>query len=160
MARFVLFAAITLSSAFILQRADAHPSVPFEVKWQSTFGPTSPTHLVIKSSDQWLRFWESMKIDQERFVYSPTPSLDKVPEVDFGRYTLIVVGTGATSGGFGISIQNIVESSHSIRVSVLEKKPGHNCAGAAVSISPFVVASIPATSKKVTFDFISTETTC
>jgi len=159
MARFVFFAA-TISCAFFFQCADAHPSIPFEVKWQSTFGPSAPTRLVIKSSDQWLRFWEIMKIDQERFVHSPAPSTDKAPEVDFSRYTLIVVGTGATSGGFGISIQNIVESRHSIRVSVLEKKPGHNCAGAAVSISPFVVASIPATSKKVTFEFTGTETTC
>jgi len=101
-----------------------------------------------------------MKIDQERLVHSPTGKLDVAPEIDFSRYTLIVVGTGASTGGFGIAIQNIVESSHTIRVSVLQKKPGRNCAGGALSISPFEVVSIPVTSKKVTFDVINTETTC
>jgi PrcB C-terminal len=161
MGRHVLFAA-ALSSAFYFQCADAHPSIPVEVKWQSTFGPAAPTYVAIKSNEQWLRFWESMRIDQERFVHSPTPSFDKAPEIDFSRYTLIVVGTGTKpSGGFGISIQNVVQkSNHSIRVSVLEKTPGHNCAGSAVSISPFVVASIPATGKEVIFDVISAETAC
>jgi hypothetical protein len=109
MGRHVLLAA-ALSSAFYFQCADAHPSIPFEVKWQSTFGPAAPTYVAIKSNEQWLRFWESMRVDQERFVHSPPPSFDKAPEIDFSRYTLIVVGTGTKpSGGFGISIQNVVQ---------------------------------------------------
>jgi protease stability complex PrcB-like protein len=99
------------------------------------------------------RILEEHEVDQERFLYGPTPSVEEAPEIDFRRYTLIVAGAGTKpTGGFTISINNVFEGSDFIRVSVIETKPGHNCAGTTISTRPFVGASIPTTIKRVIFD--------
>ena len=156
----VLFAA-GASLAFVFRCASAGPSIPFEVRWVFTQGPANPTYLAITSRERWLAFWKSMKIDQERFLRGLTPSVEEVPEIDFKRYTLIVAGAGTKpTGGFTISIKNVIEGKDSIRVSVIETKPGPNCAGTTISASPFVGAFIPATTKRVIFDIATAKTDC
>jgi hypothetical protein len=146
---------------FFLRCAIAGPSIPFEVRWAFTYGPSIPTYMAITSRDRWLQFWKSMKKDQQELMQGASSGLDEVPEIDFKRYTLVVAGAGTKStGGFTISIRNVFESNNSIRVSIIETKPGHNCAGTAMSTSPFVGASIPATSKQVFFDITIAETVC
>jgi hypothetical protein len=152
-----------------LRCAHADTSIPFEVKWAAFQGPANPTRLAIVSREQWLQFWTGLRIDQARFMHGPTESAEQsaarhmveAPDIDFTKYTVIVAGAGTKpTGGFTISIRNITESNDSIRVTIVETKPGHDCAGTAVPTAPFVGALIPATTKKVTFDTVAVETDC
>jgi hypothetical protein len=133
--------------------------IPFEVRWASLYGPAKPTYSAITSRDQWLMFWRSIKTD---VVGGPMQSaVGAIPDIDFKRYTLIVAGAGKKStGGYSISINSVVEERDAIRVTVVETTIGHNCAGSAISTSPFVGASIPATAKQVMFDIVTAETIC
>jgi hypothetical protein len=63
-------------------------------------------------------------------------------------------------GGYSIAIQRIWDDSVNIRVSIQETSPGRNCAGTAMSVAPFVGASIPETTKKVVFDISRAEAVC
>jgi hypothetical protein len=140
------------SFALFSQHIVADTPVRFEVKWASTQGPAIPTYLSISSRDRWVEFWKQLKIDQERFIHGATPTVDEAPEIDFSRVTLILAGAGTKpTGGFSISIQNIVETENDIRVTVVETELGR-CAGTTISTAPFVGAAIPVTTKRISFE--------
>jgi hypothetical protein len=147
--------------ALCLQCANADSSIPFTVLWTAYQGPATPTYQAITTREQWVQFWKQLRVDSERFLHGPTPRTDEAPEFDFKQVTLIVAGAGTKPmSGYSIAIQRIWDDSVNIRVSVLETSPGRNCAGTAMSVAPFVGASIPATTRKVVFDISRAETVC
>ena len=161
MTRSTIRIALPTAAAMLLsvQLATADGPVSFQTSWSFSHGPVDPTYMAIKSHEQWLQLWRRIKDDHDGSGIGL--NIDKIPETDFNRYTLIVAGSGKKPmSGYAVSFRSVIEGRDAIRVTVLETGPGSRCAGDTISTSPFIGALIPATGKKVIFETKYAEATC
>lgn len=83
-------------------------------------------------------------------VISPVPPL---PEIDFSREMLAVVGLGTRStGGHGIVIARAFEKDGKLVVIVRKQSPGKNCFTTQAVTQPVDIVRLPRTDKPVVFN--------
>lgn len=104
-----------------------------------------PLQAVIKEGDSWKQMWDKIHCK----VISPVPPL---PEIDFSREMLVVVGLGArSSGGYGIVIHSAFEKDGKLAIIVRKLKPGKNCFTTQALTQPVDIVRLPKTDKQVEF---------
>jgi hypothetical protein len=111
-----------------------------------------PIHVVIRTREEWLSFtkrrgdWPEQPPGQ-RITPVPRPPIS---EIDFDRYSLVVVGIGATTG-YQLALSEIREMPDEVWVRYAVIRPGTNCAVAQVIGHPSLSILIPKTRKSVSF---------
>lgn len=116
-------------------------SIAFETLFLSDMSNIDkPQNIIIQSQDKFKGLWEQMNKN------------DKLPEIDFEKYTVIAVFMGERStGGYSIKITNIVENEKNIVVTINESDPDGDIA-ADVMTSPFHIVKIMKTNKEIVFN--------
>ncbi|MEK6407831.1 MAG: protease complex subunit PrcB family protein [Acidobacteriota bacterium] len=85
-------------------------------------------------------------------IFSNTSEKPPLPEIDFTRRTIVAVFQGSQpSGGYEISIQELVETESSLEVFVKAFAPGKRCIVTGKISRPFDIIEIEKTEKQVVF---------
>ena len=93
----------------------------------------------IETAEQWAVFWAA-----HTSTISPTPTL---PPFDFTDRMLIAVVTSASSGGYSIRVDRVVESTSDLQVLTILREPGPNCGVTAAITQPYEIVSIQRSSR-------------
>ena len=115
----------------------------------SRYGPVwqlgeKPVRLVIKDRDEFNDFWKGL--------VSPGRFLPPLPEVDFSKEMIVVVGMGLRpSPGFGIMIDGACEANGQIELFVSKVEDGPCGAVPDVVTSPADIVRIPRSDLPITF---------
>ncbi|MEK6286273.1 MAG: protease complex subunit PrcB family protein [Acidobacteriota bacterium] len=107
-------------------------------------GHAEAQNYVIKTQTEWQSLWEK--------IFSNTGEKPPLPEIDFTRRTIVAVFQGSQpSGGYEISIQELVETESSLEVFVKAFAPGKRCIVTGKISRPFDIIEIEKTEKQVVF---------
>jgi len=99
---------------------------------------------VINNETDWQAVWVK--------IFSNQSEKPPLPEVDFSRRTIVAVFQGdQPTGGYEISIQDIVESENSFEVAVKAFSPGSRCVVEGKVTRPFDIVEIEKIEKQVVF---------
>jgi hypothetical protein len=108
-------------------------------------GIDSHLELVIRDPAEWRDLWARIVAGQD-----PAP---EVPAVDFESDMVLVVGTGERpSGGYTVEIVDVRRHDRALRVVVLERIPGRECAVTRAITSPVVAVTAPRSDEPVEFE--------
>jgi hypothetical protein len=138
--------------------------VPQSLPWH--LFPNVPAYLVIQSSAEWIAYWSVPgRLSRPIPIGQPSDPTAHAPpsDVDFDRFTLLVVSTGPKGSlGYAVSISSIIrEEARGIVVSVLDVGPGGNqCAVMSMLSYPMVFALIPKTEESIRFQISEVKTDC
>ncbi len=104
-----------------------------------------PMQAVIKDAEAWKQMWERIHCK----VISPVPPL---PEIDFSREMMVVVGLGTRStGGHGIVVNSAFEKDGKLSIIVRKLRPGKNCFTTQAITQPVDIVRLPKIDKPVDF---------
>jgi hypothetical protein len=79
--------------------------------------------------------------------------IDKPDSIDFGRYFLIAVYRGGCpSGGYSISVREILKTNKGLTIFVVFIDPGENCSRSLALTQPYAIYSIKKTDLPISFD--------
>jgi len=115
-----------------------------------------PIHVAIRTHEEWLSFtklpgaWPVRPPGapgQQHMTPVPRPPIS---EIDFDRYSLVVLGIGATTG-YQLALSEIRDMPDEVWVRYAVIRPGTNCAVAQELGHPALSILIPKTSKPVRF---------
>ena len=114
-----------------------------------------PIHVAIRTREEWLSFtkrrgdWPGPppSIPGQGITPAPRPPIS---EIDFGRYSLVVVGIGVTTG-YQLALSEIRDMPDEVWVRYAAIRPGTNCAVAQVIGHPSLTILIPRTTKPIRF---------
>lgn len=114
-----------------------------------------PVHVAIRTREEWLSFtkrrgdWPEQPptVPGQRLTTAPRPPIS---EIDFERYSLVIIGIGATTG-YQLALSEIRDTPDEVWVRYAVIRPGTNCAVAQVIGHPSLNILIPKTSKPVRF---------
>jgi hypothetical protein len=116
------------------------PSCPFA----DTSGIKEKLHLVIRDRSAWLDVW---KVIHERNV--PLPRL---PEIDFSREMIVVVGLGQkSSSGYTILVDRAYEENNELAIDVVSGSPERHCVVLTWLTQPVDIVRLPRTERSVIF---------
>jgi hypothetical protein len=87
----------------------------------------------------------------------PVPA--SISEIDFDRYSVLVIGIGATTG-WQLAVIDIRDFPTEVRVQYAVLRPGSNCAVAQVLGHPSISVLIPKTTKPVRFNEVAAVLDC
>lgn len=94
-------------------------------------------------------------------LYKNLDQMPKIPDVDFKKNSLVAVFIGSrASGGYGVKIDSIIETSNKLIVNITETTPGKNCMVTDAITSPYVIVKITKTDLKADFKTTKTEKDC
>jgi hypothetical protein len=115
-----------------------------------------PVYAAIRTRAEWLTFTNLRGEEPPPTPNVPGQILTPVPkppvsEVDFDRFTLLVIGIGGRTG-WSLSVQEIFAMGDELWVQYAVLRPGKDCAVAQVYGHPYVTVLIPRTSKPVRFN--------
>jgi len=100
--------------------------------------------LVIQDAQTWATVWTQIV---SRAIPQPN-----VVEVDFRRERVLLAAMGQkASGGYAISIVNVLRSGETLQVSVRETSPSDDCGTSDELTQPLAVVLIPAGSEPIQF---------
>jgi hypothetical protein len=114
-----------------------------------------PIHVAIRTRDEWLSFTKLPGDWPEQPPAMPgqhiTPaSRPPISEINFDRYSLVVLGIGATTG-YQLALSEIRDMPDEVWVRYAVIRPGTNCAVAQVIGHPSLSILIPRTAKPLRF---------
>ena len=116
------------------------PSCPFA----DTSGIKDKLRLVITDSDAWRNIW---KVINETKLQLPI-----LPEIDFSREMVVVVGLGQKpSGGYSILVDRAYEANNQLDVNVVSRSPGRSCLVPTVLTQVVDVVRLPRIEHSVVF---------
>jgi hypothetical protein len=123
-----------------------------------------PIHVAIRTREEWLSFTERRgdwpepppSIPGQRITPAPRPPIS---EIDFHRYSLLVIGIGAKTG-WQLALVDIRDLPTEVLVQYSVLRPGSNCAVAQVLGHPSISVLIPKTTKPVRFNEIAAVLDC
>jgi hypothetical protein len=149
-------AALIVAGAFLAIAASAF--TPFDYQVVELSGVPyfdKPIHLVVRTPEEWISFSRLRGDWPEQPPTAPGQHITPVPrppisEIDFGRYSLVVVGIGATTG-YQLALSEIRDMPGEVWVRYAVIRPGTNCAVAQVLGHPSLSILIPKTTKPVRF---------
>jgi hypothetical protein len=114
-----------------------------------------PIHVSIRTREEWLSFtklagdWPQQPPRPPGQHLTPAPR-PPISEIDFDRYSLIVIGIGAKTG-YQLALSEIRDMPDEVWVRYAVIRPGTNCAVAQVLGHPSLSILIPKTAKPVRF---------
>jgi hypothetical protein len=131
---------------------------PFDYQVVELFGVPyfdKPVHVAIRTHDEWMSFTKLRGDWPEQPPTAPGQHIAPVPrppisEIDFGRYSLVVVGIGATTG-YQLAVSEIRDMPGEVWVRYAVIRPGTNCAVAQEIGHPSLTILIPRTTKPLRF---------
>ena len=107
-------------------------------------GHSEAQNYVISTETDWQTLWDK--------IFSNQSEKPPLPEIDFSRRTIVAVFDGEQpTGGFEISIQEIVETENSFEVAVKAFSPGPRCAVTGTVTRPFDIVEIEKIEKPILF---------
>ena len=116
------------------------PSCPFA----GSSGIKEKLQLVIRDQSAWRDIW---KVINETKLQLPS-----LPEIDFSREMIVVVGLGQrTSGGYSILVDRAYEVGDQLQIEVVSRSPGRTCLVPAVMTQPVDVVRLPRMERSVIF---------
>ena len=145
-----------LASAFLSFSASAWTPYNYQVVELSGVPYfDKPIHVAIRTREEWLSFTKLPGHWPEQPPTVPGQHITPVPrppisEIDFERYSLVVLGIGATTG-YQLALSEIREMPDEVWVRYAVIRPGTNCAVAQVIGHPSLSILIPRTTKPVRF---------
>jgi hypothetical protein len=121
-------------------------------------------YLAIRTRAEWLTFTKLHGEEPPQAPTVPGQVLTPIPqpqvsEVDFDKYTLLIIGIGGRTG-YRVSIERIFETGGETLVLFDVLRPGRDCAVAQVYGHPYVTALIPQSSKPVRFKEVDVDMDC
>jgi hypothetical protein len=114
-----------------------------------------PIHVAIRTREEWLSFtklpgdWPARPPGAQGQHITPVPR-PPISEIDFDRYSLVVLGIGATTG-YQLALSEIRDMPDEVWVRYAVIRPGTNCAVAQVIGHPSSSILIPRTAKPLRF---------
>jgi hypothetical protein len=154
-----------VASGSLCSSLAAMPTVDFQVvSLRGVPQFREPVYLAIRTRAEWLTFTKMHGEEPPQTPTVPGQVLTPIPqppvsEVDFDRYTLLVIGIGGRTG-YSVSIERIVEIGEEIQVRFDVLRPGRDCAVAQVYGHPYVTVLIPQTDKPVRFNEVAADIDC
>jgi hypothetical protein len=99
---------------------------------------------VIRDGDEWRDVWKT--------IFEPSFRKPRLPEIDFSREMVVVVGLGERpSSGYKILIDSAYERDDQLEIGVFSESPGHNCVALTVMTQPVDIAVLPKVERSVVF---------
>ena len=126
--------------------APVDAALSFETIVKASYsGFSGPRRTAVRSDGEWVRVWQTLYAGQ-----NPVPAL---PEVDFGRETVLLAAAGTRENGcFSIDITRArLTGSGSIELEVTETVPGPTCACTLALTQPVHLVRIARVSATETF---------
>lgn len=129
--------------------SSAAVAIPFaEITHGSKSNVTRRVNYILDSEDQLHELWEMVD------------ATGAPPVIDFKTYSVIAVFAGEqTPSGSAIAVSKI-EDSITRTVSVIIAMPGENCTQKHSKTTNYEIIKVPATSLKLSHEYISTTTDC
>ena len=116
-----------------------------------------PSYLAVRSRTEWIAFWNSPRDPAMNPPPAPGagmgPPLQRgsPPEVDFDKFTLLVVTTGTKPTlGYSVLFEDIFEFPNELRVDVLDVGM-RGCTAGQMLTHPYGMVLIPRTTKPIRF---------
>lgn len=114
------------------------------VSYTSNSGIEDSLRVVIHDAEAWGKIWE-----QIHSPFTPTPPL---PEIDFSREMVVVVGLGTRpNGGYGIIVDRAYERDDRLEIIVRKQTPGNNCFNTQAVTQPVDIVRLPKSKRAVVF---------
>ncbi len=125
---------------------DKKGDIKFEViKEGFISGFTEETMLVIDNNDDYQKAFA--------VIYANLDQMPIIPDVDFNEYTVILAAFGTkNTGGFSISVDNILKYRRYYKVNIIETSPGSNCITNQMVTSPFQVIKVKKLLREIKFN--------
>lgn len=112
--------------------------------WTANTGLTVPTERVVTNAEDWRVVWSK--------VYQNIDPPPAVPEIDFSKEVVVVVGIGGRSnGGYQLQINTVRDLGAAVEISSSTRVSGNQCAKATAENAPVQMVRMPKVSKPVTF---------
>lgn len=101
-----------------------------------------PFNHVIRSQTEWDAMWRRITANS-----GPQPA---APPVDFSRDMLLLTALGTRpTGGYGITIERVIETPYTLDVQVVRTSPGPRCGTTATLTSPVDIVRVARSDKEV-----------
>jgi len=125
---------------------DKKGDIKFEVIKEGFFsGFTEETMIVIDNSYDYQKAFA--------VIYANLDQMPIMPDVDFNEYTVILAAFGTkNTGGFSISVDNILKYRRYYKVNIIETSPGSTCITNQMVTSPFQVIKVKKLFREVKFN--------
>jgi hypothetical protein len=107
-------------------------------------GHSEAQNYVINTETDWQTLWDK--------IFSNQSEKPPLPEIDFSRRTIVAVFQGEQpTGGYEISIEEIVGTENSVEVAVKAFSPGPRCTVTGTVTRPLDIVEIEKTEKQIVF---------
>jgi hypothetical protein len=133
-------------------------------------GPSEPAAAAIRSMDEWSEVWKKLHplrhgpplTEPGYEASSPAqPEQEPVPFIDFTKFTLLMVASGAyQSSGHGVVITSVFEDRGGMVVDVLKTGAGKGCGILDTPTRPIALSLIPRTENRIVFDITEATLDC
>jgi hypothetical protein len=153
---------LVLLGATTLAACAAIPPTPFYTArfaepiphyYRYSSGLDQPTNLVVRDWPTWNTLWNEIT---RRHGQPPA-----APHVDFGSEMLLVAAMGTQpSGGYAITIEQVVETPASLDAYVVRTSPGPRCGATAALTQPVDIVRVPTLPKPVIWSVSDVFTDC
>ena len=106
-----------------------------------------PVYLAIRTRDDWMSFAKLRGEDPPQLPTVSGQNVTPIPqapvsEIDFDKYSLLVIGIGERTG-YSLSVEQVREMRNELWVQFVVLRPGKDCAVPQVSGHPYVTVLIP-----------------
>jgi len=149
--RFAVISLVWMGAAATLEagelaRLDLTPYPGWNGSQALSSGPRQEAFMAVRSQTEWNALWQ-------RLLPTHVEPHGEAPYVDFSKFTMVVAALGARpGGGYSVVIQHARDDGATVRISVLEVRPGKGCAGTALETYPISIVLIPRTDRPVQFE--------
>lgn len=117
------------------------------LKLPFSFKSEEPWSQIIRTQKEWEM---SLELLEESEVFSVIPAL--LPQIDFETFQLVAGGIGfRPSGGYRVSVSEVIELDDVIHIEVFVVSPGKNCIVTTQVTYPFTAILIRKTNKPIQF---------
>jgi hypothetical protein len=136
----------------------------------SKSGLAEPAAIAVRSMDEWNAVWKELHPFPSRPPLTvpgyeasspPRPEPEPAPFIDFTKFTLLMVASGAyQSSGHGVAITSVFEDRGSTVVDVLKTDAGKGCGILDTPTKPIALSLIPRTENRIVFDITQATLDC
>ncbi len=137
-------AIIALHSIWVGIAESERPAELAVSSYSTGSGLTTAERMVVRDSAVWAALWLR--------IAGSNPRIEQVPKVSFSTEMLLFASTGRKpSGGYRVSNNRVSVVGDTIRVAIVERRPGPDCATAAAITAPVALARVERSELPVSF---------
>ncbi len=143
---FFIAALMTMNTLTVAQEA---PNIFSHIvlKLPFSFKSEEPWSKIIRTQKEWEI---SLELLEKSEAFTVIPAL--LPQIDFETFQLVAGGIGfRPSGGYSVSVSEVIELNDVIHIEVFVVSPGKNCIVTAQVTYPFTAILIRKTNKPIQF---------